>query len=189
MVAGIPVASSVSPQYAPEVGGTTLTIIGDHFGGSSSPSRSVTVNGTVVSSCTWLSVSEVQCTTPPGTGSLLEVQVSVGDLTSQLSGVQLTYIPPPIITSITPSEGPALGGTTVTIRGSNFWEASSNPSVSVGGEQWPQCNWVSDAEIRCTTRVGVGVQLLVQVTIEGQVSEQNDVFFSYGCKFLFVASD
>ena len=58
-------------------------------------------------------------------------------------------IPPPTVTSINPTEGPAAGGTSVTIKGSGFVAPAS---VTIG----TVVEVVSETEIKATTAAGTG---------------------------------
>jgi len=130
LFAYVPVVTSLSPSSGPQSGGTTVTVSGAGFlttsGGTtidfgSTPASSV--------SCT----SETTCTavSPPGSaGTSVPVTATVAGETSPSSGAPtFTYLSgAPTVSSLAPTSGPATGGTTVTIDGTNL----SGASVSFG---------------------------------------------------------
>ncbi len=71
---------------------------------------------------------------------------------------------PPAITGVLPATGPALGGTAVTITGSNFGTAGT---VLIGGKPAPQVSY-ADGRIVVTTPAGVGAAVAVDVAVTGQ---------------------
>jgi hypothetical protein len=116
----IPKIMSISPTSGPAAGGTTVTIRGEGLTGASQvlfgtvPARSFTVN----------SATQITAVSPAGSGTV-DVMVSTPAGTSATSAAdRFTYVPTPapvpFIQSISPTSGPAAGGTTVTITGTNF---------------------------------------------------------------------
>ena len=91
--------------------GANITITGSNFG---TTPGSVTFNGTPATSTAW-SATSIDVAVPAGatTGNVV---VTVGGMPS--NGLPFTVIPPPNISSISPTSGPV--GTVVTINGSNF---------------------------------------------------------------------
>ena len=73
--------------------------------------------------------------------------------------------------SIDPTSGPAAGGSTITITGTNFGLSSeeSNPTATFGGVASPSCTWVSSQQLMCETPAGVGADKALVVTIDGRV--------------------
>jgi IPT/TIG domain len=120
----VPVVTGLSPASGPEAGGTTVTVTGTGFTGATSVLFGAAAGTTVsVSSDTSLTVSS-----PPGSGLVAVKVVSPGGTTAV--GSPFTYLPPPAVTSLTPSTGTTVGGTTVVIGGTAFTGASA---VSFGG--------------------------------------------------------
>jgi alpha-tubulin suppressor-like RCC1 family protein len=125
---GAPAATvtGVSPGSGPQQGGTSVSITGlnlseatgVHFGASAA--GTFTVN----------SPTSITATSPAGTGTV-DVTVTTPSGTSAATAAdRFTYIPPPIVTKVKPNKGPAAGGTSSTITGSNFTGAMT---VSFGG--------------------------------------------------------
>jgi hypothetical protein len=121
-----PTVSGVSPTSGSTTGGTTVTITGTDFAtgdtvnfGTGSPAASVTVN----------SPTSITATSPPGVAGGVDVTVTdpTSLVTSPTSPADVfTYqAPPPTVSGISPSTGPATGGTHVTITGTGFLTGST----------------------------------------------------------------
>src|SRR5207245_888495 len=109
-----PTITSFSPTSGPV--GTSVTITGTNFTGVTS----VTING-VAASFTVNSSTSIATTLPNGaTTGPISVTTSGG---TAISASNFTVIPPPAITSFSPTSGPV--GTSVTIAGTNFTGARS----------------------------------------------------------------
>jgi hypothetical protein len=75
---------------------------------------------------------------------------------------------PPTFTSITPNSGPIVGGTPVTIVGSNFVSGGSF-GVTIGGAAATSVVWVDTSHITAVTPAGTaGVQTVVITNNDGQ---------------------
>ncbi len=128
MYAQRPTVTEVTPKSGPESGGTEVTITGTnftsestvHFG--STPASSVKVN----------SASSITAFSPEGAGTLNVIVTNTGGTSMVSSADKFTYLPPPVVTAVSPHEGSELGGTTVTITGSNFREVSAVKFGSTG---------------------------------------------------------
>jgi len=155
-----PVVTGLSPSSGPEGGGTSVTISGSGFATAtavafgSSPAYGFTVidDHTIVASAA------------TGTG-----QVEVG-VTSDIGvsdptpAATYTYVPRPVISAVTPSQGPVAGGTTVTITGSHF----STATRVVFGDVSVPFTVVSDSAITLTTPAHArGVVVPEVVTVGG----------------------
>ncbi len=115
----IPTIASISPTSGPTTGGTTVTITGSGFTGVSQ-----VLFGTTAVSFTVNSDKQITAVSPAGSGTV-DVKVTTPGGTSATSSVdRFTYVPAPTVTGISTNTGPAAGGTSVIIRGSNFAGAS-----------------------------------------------------------------
>ncbi|MBI2264794.1 MAG: SBBP repeat-containing protein [Armatimonadetes bacterium] len=80
-------------------------------------------------------------------------------------GTLTVQFPPPLLSSFSPTAGPA--GTPLTITGSNFGAQQLTGTVTVGGVAAPVSSW-SDTQITCTIPSGTGAtDGVVQVTVAG----------------------
>jgi hypothetical protein len=110
-----PAVAAISPQEGKKTGGTTVTITGSDFEEAtevnfgSVKSASVKVN----------SESSITAKSPPGTG-VVDVTVTTPAGTSLTSLADKFYYERPTVKKLTPKKGPELGGTSVTITGTNF---------------------------------------------------------------------
>ena len=121
-----PYISNIAPATGPQAGGTTVTITGTGLSGASSVAFGA--NSAIPTSSTATSLTVV---TPAGAVGPVSVTVVVGAMTSNVKTAGFTYTGvPPTVTSITPTSGPAAGGTTVTITGNNL---SGATAASFGG--------------------------------------------------------
>src|SRR6266852_1545689 len=99
--------------------GTSVTISGVNFGAAQGAST-VTFNGKAATPTSWSATSIV---VPVPTGATTgNVVVTVGGVAS--NGVNFTVIPPPSITSLSPTSGPV--GSSVFITGTNFGPPGNN---------------------------------------------------------------
>ena len=111
-----PHVNSISPSSGTTVGGTKVTIKGASFVAGAT----VTI-GNAATSVNVLSETELTATTTATAAGSDEVVVTDANGTST-GGPSYTYVapPPPTVTSVTPTSGPAAGGTKVTIKGTGF---------------------------------------------------------------------
>jgi uncharacterized repeat protein (TIGR01451 family) len=158
----VPTALSLTPTTGTSSGGTSVTITGTNFalpatvtfGGV--PAASVTVNG----------ATEIIAVTPPHVPG--NVPVVVGTPAGSASvpgGFTFVDLGGPTATSMTPTTGPTLGGTVVTITGTNF----ANPaSVTFDGLAGTSLTVDSQTQITVTTPAHVaGVAAVVVTTLAG----------------------
>jgi alpha-tubulin suppressor-like RCC1 family protein len=117
----IPTVTALNPNFGPQAGATSVTISGINLGEASA----VRFGSLDASSFTVNSASSITATSPAGAGAV-DVTVSTPTNTSAAGAAdRFTYIPPPAITKVTPKKGPAAGGTSVTIGGTNLAGASA----------------------------------------------------------------
>ncbi len=160
-----PTISSISPSSGPPSGGTVVTITGSNF----TSNATVTFGGNPATAVTFVSSTEIQATSPQGSGSVSVVVTESGQTSNSLS---FNYLAP-TISSISPSSGTTSGGTVVTITGSNF---TSNATVTFGGNPATAVTFVSSTEIQATSPSGTGS--VAVVVVQGpQVS--NSLSFTY----------
>lgn len=156
---GGPVIAAISPTSGPTTGGTTVVITGTGFTGVTAVrfgeknALSFTVN----------SSTQITAVAPSGvSGSVVDVTVTTSSGTST-TGAQTKYTyGPPIVTSLTPSAGPAGGGTAVVITGSGFVGVTA---VKFGGVNALSYTVVSSTQIIAVSPPGTnGSTVNVTVT-------------------------
>jgi IPT/TIG domain len=117
-----PAVASISPTSGPTAGGTSVSIKGTGFTGATqvffgtAPASSFSVSSstriTALSPVEAAGPYHVTVTTPSGT--------SADVAADRFTAVAPPTPPLPSVTSLSPTSGPTAGGTTVTIRGTNF---------------------------------------------------------------------
>jgi IPT/TIG domain len=123
----VPVVSGVVPNNGPLAGGTLVTITGTSFTGASS----VAFGTTQAASFSVVSATQVMAVSPPGisAGPVDVTVTSPGGTSAKTSNDVFTYlstpVPGPTVTGLSPTSGPAAGGTFVTIAGTNFVNVSA----------------------------------------------------------------
>lgn len=118
-----PTVSSISPTTGPLAGGATVTILGSGFTNASSVNFGASMVTPTVNSDTQITV-----TAPSSVSAgVKDVTVTVPSIgTSATSAnTKFTYAAVPATTTISPASGPAAGGTTVTISGTGFTNATA----------------------------------------------------------------
>jgi hypothetical protein len=120
----VPVVNSVGPTSGPAAGGTTVVLVGTGFTGATA----VTFNGVPATNVVVSSDSRLTATSPAQNAGTYDVKVTTAGGTSAPSSAdQYTYVGTskvPAVSSISPTSGSSAGGTSVTIRGTNFTGAT-----------------------------------------------------------------
>ncbi len=155
-----PTVTGISPGSGPSTGGTSVTITGTNLTGATS----VTIGGASATGVTIVNSTTITATTPAGTAGARDVAVTTAGGTGTGAGL-FTYIAAPAVTGISPSAGPAAGGTSVTITGTNLTGATS---VTIGGVSATGVTVVNSTTITATTPAGtVGAKDVVVTTSGG----------------------
>ncbi len=135
-----PTLTSISPNSGSVSGGTLVTITGTNFPPqSANPALRIgnapLTQVTVVNSTTMTGVTGPHAAGGPFD---LELTFSAGDRqpTYARLGRAFTYAGP-TLTSISPNSGSVLGGTPVTITGTNFPPQSANPTLTIEARRCP----------------------------------------------------
>jgi len=112
-----PTVGSVSPNSGPAAGGTSVTISGTNF----QAGASVLFGGVAALSAAVTNATQIQAITPAHAAGTVDVTVRNPDgQSSTLSSSFVYNNPAPIVSSVSPNTGPAAGGTSVSITGTNF---------------------------------------------------------------------
>jgi hypothetical protein len=116
-----PGVTGLAPSKGPKSGGTSVTISGTDLG----EATAVQFGGASAASFKVNSETTIAAVSPPGAGTV-DVTVTTPSGTSQRKEAdEFHFVPPPIITKVSPSTGPAAGGTTVTITGADLNQATA----------------------------------------------------------------
>ena len=162
-----PAITSLSPSSGPTAGGTPVTISGSGFG-TTSATNTVTIGGKAAT-VTAASATSLTVTTPHGSvGAAAVLVTNTSDELSVSDADAYTYVAAPAVTVMSPTAGPAAGGTTVTITGANLTGAAvkfgSNPATGV------KVN--SETSLEAVSPAGAG-KVPVTVTTAGGTSPTN----------------
>jgi IPT/TIG domain/Autotransporter beta-domain len=169
-VAQPPTVSGISPNSGTTLGGAAITITGTNLTGATvtiggSPATGVTVNG---------GGTTITATTPAHAIGAVNVVVTTPGGTAAAAGTYLYVPPPPTVTSITPTNsGTTLGGTPVTITGTNFFGATS---VTFGGQPATGVTVVDGMTIKATTPAHAAGAVSVVVTTPGGTVTGTNLF-------------
>ncbi|MEV7471829.1 IPT/TIG domain-containing protein [Streptomyces kronopolitis] len=114
-----PVLTAVAPLSGPLAGGNTVTLSGSSLVGATA----VRFGSTAATSFTVVSDTQITAVVPAGVAG--PVQVTVTTVGGTSNPVTYTYLTPPVITALAPTQGPTTGGSTITLNGSNFSQATA----------------------------------------------------------------
>jgi alpha-tubulin suppressor-like RCC1 family protein len=148
-----PTVSGINPNQGPQAGGTSVTITGTGFAGS----VTVKFGATSATSVTVTSETSITAVSPGGTGNV-DVTVTNAVGTSSTSTADVFKYGPQV-TGVSPSSGPQLGGTLVTITGFGFTGATA---VKFGSSNATFFKVESDTSIVAVSPSGTGT---VDVTV------------------------
>ena len=119
-----------------------------------------------------VNATTVTCTTPAGTVGTKDVVITTPSGTDTLTGgYTYVFVPVPGLTSLTPDEGPAAGGGSITLTGTDFTGATS---VTIGGNECTDLVVVDATTITCTVPAGAGGPKNVVVTTPGGTDTLTD---------------
>ncbi|MBX5480258.1 MAG: IPT/TIG domain-containing protein [Myxococcaceae bacterium] len=164
-----PTATSLSPNQGSTLGGTAFTLTGSDF----QPGATVSFGGVAATNLT-VTATEITGTTPAHGPGKVNVVVTNPDGQSATIANAFTFVVPPIATSLSPVNGPASGGTRITISGLNF---ASGATVTVGGSPATSVNVVNANTITAVTPPGTPGTVDVTVTNpDGQFSTLTNAF-------------
>jgi hypothetical protein len=142
-----PQVTGISPTSGSTAGGTFVAITGTNFVNGATV-RFANVNATSVN---FSNSTLITAVTPARSAGSVNVRVQNPDGQADTLGNGYTYLvlpPPPAIVSVTPTNGPATGGTFVTITGSNF---VIGLSVKFGGSNATSVNFSNSTLITAVT--------------------------------------
>ncbi|MET9876718.1 IPT/TIG domain-containing protein [Actinacidiphila glaucinigra] len=165
-VAAAPVLTSAVPNTGPPAGNNNVVLNGSGFTGATAVKFGTTAAvGYVVNSA-----SQITAVAPAGTGT---VAITVSTPGGTSNSVTYTYTAQPVLVSVSPSQGPAAGGTAVTLTGSGFTGATS---VKFGATAATSYTVNSATQITAVAPAGTGA---VPVTVTTPGGTSNSVFYFY----------
>ena len=144
---GPPVLTDVVPDDGPAAGGTACTLTGYNF--TTTQDTTVTFGGAVAGNMVVVNSTTITCTSPAHSAGSVNVTVTNGNGSGTLPDA-FTYHNPPVITAVNPDHGPASGGTSVTITGSDFTSVGTT-TVTFGGTAATGVSVVNSTTLTCST--------------------------------------
>ncbi|MEP7103272.1 MAG: IPT/TIG domain-containing protein [Candidatus Dojkabacteria bacterium] len=108
----------------------------------------ITIGGVAVTNVNFVSSTSITATTGAHASGVVDVVALNYDGNSATLSSGYTYIPPPTISSVTPSSVVKTGGNSVTINGSNF---SGTPTVTFGGIASSSVTFVNSTTLNVVT--------------------------------------
>lgn len=108
--------ASVSPQVGPAAGGTKIKVAGTHF----TEGMQVLVGPLAAAKVVFISETEIEATTPPGSPGLADVTVVSATGSAVRKAAFLYTVKEPQVWAITPDYGSMAGGTFIEILGAGF---------------------------------------------------------------------
>ncbi|MFI0780297.1 IPT/TIG domain-containing protein, partial [Streptomyces sp. NPDC021212] len=115
-----PVISSVNPASGAPGGGTVVTLTGTNF----TQATAVRFGTALAPAFTVVSATQITATSPAGSGTVLVTVTTPGGTSN---GVSFGYVsaPAPVLSGVSPGQGPVGGGTSVTLSGSDLAGATA----------------------------------------------------------------
>jgi IPT/TIG domain len=173
-----PTVTAVNLNSGSALGGTSVTITGTNFTGATA----VTFGGTAAVTFTVVNATTISAITPAHSAGLVNVAVTTSGGGTGTGNNLFTFVAssPPTVTAISPNHGDVGGGTSVTITGTNFTNATA---VTIGGTAVLFKVVVNSTTITATTAAHVaGVTDTVVTTPSGTSATSSADQFTYTSK-------
>ena len=157
-VAAAPTVTGLSPTTGPTAGGTSVTITGTGFTGATA----VDFGTTAATNLTVVNDTTITADSPAGTAARVDVTVTPRRARRPRRppiSSRYTAAAAPAVTGLSPTSGPAAGGTPVTITGTGFTGATA---VDFGTTAATNLTVVNDTTITADSPAGTGT---VDVTV------------------------
>ena len=152
-----PTVTGVNPNNGPTAGGTPITISGTNFVSGAT----ATLGGTAATNVVVVNSTTITATTAAHAAGAVTVTVTNPDTQSGSLTNGYTYNPAPTVTGVSPNNGPAAGGTSITISGTNF---VSGATATLGGTGATNVVVVNSTTITATTAAHAAGAVTVTVT-------------------------
>lgn len=164
-----PTITAVHPESGSPSGGTRVTITGTTFITNGS---TVFFGGRPATNVVVVDPTSITCTTPPGTvGVQVDVVVRTpGGVSAASPAARFVYRDPPTVTGVDKNRGPAEGGGTVVVAGTNFVagngpDGEPNTTVRFGAAAATEVRVGSDPTSLSCTVPAAGDHLVVDVVV------------------------
>ncbi len=179
-----PTVTGINPPTGSTSGGTSVTISGNNF--SANPAVAFSdKTGSVALTVGTATATSITATAPAHGAGAMDVVVMNSDFQTGTLVNGYTYIPPPVLSSVSPTFGSVGGGTLATLSGSGF-QASS--TVLFGGLAGTSVTFVNSGMITARTPAHTAGTVSVAVTNADLQSSTLPNSFTYnsGVRFFTV---
>ena len=165
--------TGINPKTGPPTGGTSVTVTGTGFTGATS----VGFGGTSANPQSGVTDTQLVVVSPGGTGTV-DVTVTTPAGTSPANANdQFTYADSkPTVTAVSPTSGPATGGTSVTVTGTGFTGVSS---VGFGSSNVNVQSGATDTQLVAVSPGGTGTIDITVTTASGTSATSTSDQFTY----------
>jgi hypothetical protein len=163
----------VEPNRGPHLGGTAFTLIGLDF----RPGIKVFFDGVEALQVQFQDYRTLTGVTPPGAAGPQDVTVLNADqgVFTLARGFSYFQVSEPVITAVSPSQGPAAGGTAIAITGRRF---ARGAAVTVGGLPVRDLRWISEETLQMLTPPGLaGWREIRVVNPDGGFTARGEGFY------------
>ena len=169
-----PVVTGMSPTSGPTAGGTLVTITGTGFTGATA----VDFGTTAATDLTVVNDTTITADSPAGTGTVDVTVITPAGTSATSPADQFTYTAAvaPTVTGMSPTSGPAAGGTLVTITGTGFTGATA---VDFGTTAATGVTVVNDTTITANSPAGTGIVNVTVITPAGTSTTSAADQFTY----------
>ena len=158
-----PTITSITPSSGPVAGGTSVAIVGTDFVAT----PSVTINAVAATGETFNNSTSISATTPAVAAGTYDVVITNPDAQLDTLVGGYTYNNPPAISSITPTSGFTVGGTSVVLAGTGFLAGAT---VTIDGNSATSVVVDSTIQITCNTPAGsLGAKNVVITNTDAQL--------------------
>ncbi|WP_228796579.1 beta strand repeat-containing protein [Nocardia nova] len=164
----VPTLVAAVPNVGSVTGGTTVVLTGTNLTGTTA----VDFGGTPATSFTVDSATQITALAPAGTAGTVQITATTSGGTS--NGTAYTYIAVPTLLAAVPNVGPAAGGTTVVLAGTDL---TGTTAVDFGGT--PATSFTVDSAIQITAVAPAGTAGTVQITTTTPGGTSNGVAYVY----------
>eukprot|EP00698_Gefionella_okellyi_P014440 TRINITY_DN4005_c1_g1_i2.p1 TRINITY_DN4005_c1_g1~~TRINITY_DN4005_c1_g1_i2.p1 ORF type:complete len:2826 (+),score=696.32 TRINITY_DN4005_c1_g1_i2:356-8479(+) len=167
---------SMVPLSASTAGETTITINGANFvAGAACSFGGIRAAAPAV----FISSTQMTCVTPSlSPAGIYAVAVANNNVTFSSSTLQLSVYTPPVVTMLSPTNGPISGGTLVAVNGSNFINSVAL-ACKFGVALPTAATWLSATLVRCASPASFAGFEAVEVSNNFQDFTSNNINFNF----------
>ena len=160
-----PTVTAIAPADGPLAGGTTVALTGTGF----IPGSTTALFGTTPAAVTCATTTTCSTSSPVGTAGTVDITVTTPGGTSATGAADLfTYLPTPAVTAVSPAVGPVLGGTAVTVTGTDFVIGATTAAFGTAGATAVTCS--SSSTCTATSPAEAAGSVDITLTTDGGTS-------------------